>query len=70
MGMVYNKSKERFETAKKGKCPRCKGFGGVFGEDDDGKCYLCRGEGELWISTLGTGWTRADHQRASESRLY
>ena len=66
MTKLYNRSTERYETAKKQTCPRCKNFGAVNG--DDGPCYLCKGIGVLWISE--SGWTRALYNRQNDTRLY
>jgi DnaJ-class molecular chaperone len=66
MAKVYNQSRRIFEKAKEAKCPRCKGFGGVFPDDDQDNCYLCKGYGFLWMAE--SGWTRAKYSR--ESNLY
>ena len=68
MTKVYNKSKELVEKAKKGKCPNCRGFGAIHG--DDAPCLLCNGYGHLWISVKDTGWTRALYRHLSCSTLY
>jgi len=54
--LIFNKSKVLFEKAYMGMCQRCKGTG-IAPKDKDGKCVLCNGFGELWISS--SGWTLA-----------
>ncbi|MDP8268231.1 MAG: hypothetical protein P9L97_05830 [Candidatus Tenebribacter davisii] len=68
MVMVYNKSKEKAEKAKQGKCPNCKGMGAIHG--DDAPCLLCNGYGKLWISVKGSGWTRPLYCQLNASQLY
>lgn len=64
MAKVYNKSSQLVESAKWLKCPRCKGFGSNYGDEDN--CDVCNGHGSVWIT--GSGWTRAKYSR--ESKLY
>ncbi len=35
-------------------CPRCKGYGSCFG-DKDGECYICDGDGQIFIVNSGYG---------------
>lgn len=65
-GKVYNHSSLLVEAAKITRCPRCSGFGGVYG--DDGECWVCNGWGRCWVSV--SGWTRAKWARLESSKLY
>lgn len=63
---VLNQSKNLFEDAEHKKCPRCSGFGGVFGDEDG--CHICNGYGSCWVTQ--SGWTLAPYARSSKSQLY
>lgn len=63
---VYNKSTQMEEIAEKITCPRCKGFGANF--NDENACTLCNGWGVVWASN--SGWTRAMYKSMEESTLY
>jgi len=65
---VDNKSEEKYEPGELKKCPRCKGFGSNSG--DEGACYICKGQGTVWLSKTGSGWTRAKWVRIDDSQLY
>lgn len=67
--VVYNQDKMRMEKATKVQCPACRGFGATFPEARaDKKCYLCGGEGSIWMAL--SGWTRRIYERIRYSRLY
>jgi uncharacterized phage protein len=53
---VYNYSLCQVETAVRESCPRCKGQGKKFRDED--YCDICKGKGAVWLSSRGTGWTR------------
>lgn len=63
---VYNKSKQLVEVATIASCPRCKGHGASFGDED--ACKICKGYGAAWVSE--SGWTRAKYTRLDKSQLY
>lgn len=69
MPKVFNKSTLFVEPAKDSQCPRCKGAGRVFSDKDE-SCHLCHGHGRLWLSTTGSGWTRAKFKKIEDSQLY
>ena len=68
MTTVLNKSKDQFEKAKMTICPRCKGFGRNYGDEEN--CFLCKGYNSIWKSVENTGWTRALYSRTNSSQLY
>ena len=69
MSKVYNKSSGTIEKARKGKCPRCRGFGSLFTDRiDDKGCHLCCGAGVVWLSD--SGWTRPVGKPMEDSELY
>ena len=51
MQKVYNHSTCNMEEAETVQCPRCKGFGANFGDDDG--CTICAGDGEVVLSSGG-----------------
>ena len=68
MTIVYNKSKGITEKAKKVKCPRCRGFGAIVGDEDN--CIICNGHGSIWMAISSSGWTRPLYARLDDSQLY
>jgi DnaJ-class molecular chaperone len=65
---VYNHSRQLVEKAKDEKCPRCKGFGATSHDQDGKNCYLCHGNGHLWVAE--SGWTRAKYAKMEDSQLF
>lgn len=63
---VYNPSTCRTEEARLIQCPRCKGFGAIFGDEDE--CSLCSKQGEVWNST--GGWTWPKGSSPEKGRLF
>lgn len=67
MEYVYNKSTLIMENAKLKKCPRCHGFGANI-TDKGEKCWLCDGEGEVYLSD--SGWVKQLNGDKYESMLF
>lgn len=67
---VWNKSRVIMEDAKKEKCPRCRGFGGISSQDKGDECFLCKGYGSVMMSVEGTGWCRPPYAKSEQSQLY
>lgn len=64
---IFNYSSLLMEAATKEKCPRCRGFGGVIGDDDN--CDLCDGYGWVWRSH--SGWTLKPYGKVKQDeKLY
>jgi len=64
---IFNKSTNKEETAILQLCPRCKGYGRVWGDDEP--CFICNGEGECFVSE--NGWTLPyDAAPGQEGQLY
>lgn len=71
MCRVYNKSRCEIVPAKFYYCPRCKGFGSNFHDaKDDKNCFICNGEGSVWVAEDGSGWTRSKYLKLDKSTLY
>jgi len=68
MNNVYNASKLLVEVAKRVECPRCNGRGGC--TSDRGDPCICKGKGEVWMSTTGSGWYRVVGERLERSQLW
>jgi methylphosphotriester-DNA--protein-cysteine methyltransferase len=56
---IYNRSACRVEDAEIRPCRRCRGMGGVHGED--APCSRCNGQGKHW-QTAG-GWVKHLYSR-------
>ena len=65
-GSVYNHSSCEMEEGQLILCPKCKGHGREFGDDEE--CFLCGGFGEVIRSK--TGWTRDVKDDPMTSRLW
>ena len=63
---IYNPSSCRMEEARLIQCPRCKGFGANFGDEDG--CSLCSKQREVWNST--GGWTWPKGSSPEKGRLF
>ena len=68
MTKVLNKYKDKVEKALKERCPKCKGYGRRFGEDET--CHICNGIGTAWVAVSDSGWTRPMYSQISRSQLF
>ena len=48
---VYNHLNDKVEEAALVNCPRCKGFGRNFGDEEC--CHICQGQREVWVTATG-----------------
>jgi DnaJ-class molecular chaperone len=62
--IVKNLSTGTTELAKQADCPRCSGHGRVL-QDEEKTCFLCKGNGIVWLSR--NGWTRPLYGRIGQS---
>lgn len=68
---VYNHSENKMESGTLATCPRCSGFGAVFGDADkspNGRCTICHGDETVILSE--TGWLRRRYSPKDKSELY
>lgn len=64
--VVWNADRQCYEPADARPCPLCGGSGQLDGR----KCWVCKGKGEVVMSTTGSGWYRGRKSRSEASKKY